>query len=104
MNKPRVPPPGESETDPYRKEIDAIGFALDRLQTHLHWATEHTATFEAKRRTDPAAAEEELKNLAESLRSARRYFARLKELILAGYAIDPEKQLPKDLSRPVWLD
>jgi hypothetical protein len=90
-----VPPPGEHQHDPYVKDIDAVGFALERVVTHLQWIDEHLATFLATRETDPKLAERELDYLADSLNHARRNAARLTALVLAGYGIDPSKRIPK---------
>jgi hypothetical protein len=37
--------------------------------------------------------------LAHSTQEARAHMARLVELLLAGYTIDPNKRLPRDLAR-----
>jgi hypothetical protein len=95
----RVVPPGEDRLDPYVKDIDQVAFALGRVGTLLAWIDEHRASFEATRASDPEEAEGELSNLADATRQARAYQARLVELILAGYTIDPAKRLPKGLRR-----
>jgi hypothetical protein len=95
----KVPPPGEGPNDPALKEIDAVAFALDRVRAYLYWIEEHRASFEAARDTDPAVAEREMANLAHSAQEGRKYMDRLVELLLAGYTIDPSKQLPRDLVR-----
>ena len=92
-----VLPPGDSPDDPAVKDIDPVAFALDRAKTYLHWCEEHRASFEAARATDPATAESELHNLAHSTQEARRHMARLVELLLTGYTIDPAKRLPRGL-------
>lgn len=94
-----VAPPGAGPDDPAVGDIDAVAFALDRARTHLHWCEEHRAGFEAARATDPDAAERELLNLAHSTQEARRHMARLAELLLAGYTVDPAKRLPRGLRR-----
>lgn len=93
-----VVPPGEHACDPGVKDIDAIGFALERIQTHLVWIAEHHATFQALRYSDPQAAEKEMPRLEDSNREAWWHLQRLKELLLAGYHIDPNKRLPHDLN------
>jgi hypothetical protein len=95
MNENGVVPPGEGRLDPYVKDIDPVAFALERVGTLLAWIDEHRASFEALRASDPEEAERELSNLEDATRQARAYHARLVELVLAGYAIDPAKRLPK---------
>jgi len=95
----KVVPPGESPDDCAVKDIDAVAFALDRVRTYLVWIDEHRSSFEAARASNPTTAESELSNLAHSTQEARRHMARLVELILAGYSIDPKKRLPRDLQR-----
>jgi hypothetical protein len=81
------------------KHIDPVAFALERVGTLLAWIDEHRGSFEVARASDPEQAESELSNLADATRQARAYHARLVELILAGYGIDPAKQLPTGLRR-----
>jgi hypothetical protein len=71
-----VTPPGESQIDPAVKDIDPVGFALDRARTYVHWIEEHWASFEAARESDPEAAERELAHLAHSAHEARLHLAR----------------------------
>ena len=97
-----VPPPGDHLHDPYVKDIDAVGFALERVLTHLHWIDEHLTTFLASRETDPKSAEWELECLADCTKQARKSAARLTALILAGYGIDPSKRLPKIPKHPKY--
>lgn len=97
MSSDRVVPPGESPIDPVVKDIDAVAFALDRVRTYLAWIDEHRASFEVARSSDPEAAERELGNLAHATQEARMHMARLVELLLAGYTIDPSKRLPRGL-------
>jgi hypothetical protein len=99
VDRSSVTPPGEGPSDPAVKDIDPVAFALDRARTYLHWVEEHRASFEAARATDPETAERELSNLAHSTQEARKHMARLVELLLAGYTIDPSKRLPRDLAR-----
>jgi hypothetical protein len=99
VDRSSVTPPGESPIDPAVKDIDPIAFALDRARTYLHWIEEHRASFEAARESDPETAERELGNLAHSTQEARLHMARLVELLLAGYTIDPSKRLPRGLAR-----
>jgi hypothetical protein len=99
MANVKVIPPGESPMDPAVKDIDAVAFALDRVRTYLVWIDEHRASFEAARTSDPETAESELGNLAHATEEARKHMARLVELMLAGYTIDPTKRLPRDLQR-----
>jgi hypothetical protein len=100
MDEPEVLPPGQHECDPARKDIDPVGFALSKVQTYLVWIEEHRASFEAYRDTNPADAENELHCLQDAANQAAAYFQRLKELLLAGYVIDPNKRLPPNLSQP----
>lgn len=87
-------PPGEHPNDPYVKDFDVVAWQLERIETHLHWIDEHFASFLVKRETDPKTAEWELECLAHSIYRARLISARLTDLILAGYSIDPTKRLP----------
>lgn len=102
MDNREILPPGQHPFDPSVQDIDPIGFALSRLQTFLLWIDEHRASFEQLRNTDPASAERELRYLADATQQASTHLARLTELLLAGYTIDPGKRLPKGLglSRP----
>lgn len=93
-------PPERHPFDPYKEDIDPIGFALARLQTLLIWIEEHRASFEVFRHTDSASAENELGHLKNSTDQAMAHLQRLKELLLAGCTIDPNKRLPKGLSGP----
>jgi hypothetical protein len=100
MDESEVLPPGRHPFDPSKADIDPIGFALDRVQTFLVWIEEHRASFEKYRTTDPSSAESELRNLENSTDQALVHLQRLKELLLAGYSIDPNKRLPKGLNSP----
>jgi hypothetical protein len=95
-----VLPPGQHRSDPLKQDIDPIGFALERIQTFLVWIEEHRASFEKCRDTDPASAERELRYLEDSTDQALTHLQRLKELLLTGYSIDPNKRLPKGLNDP----
>jgi hypothetical protein len=97
--KPEILPPGQHPYDPVKKDLDPIGFALDRVQTFLIWIDEHRASFEKARDNDPETAESELSNLRISTRDALIHLQRLSELILAGYTIDANKRLPESLDR-----
>ncbi len=99
MNSDKVLPPGDGPDDPYVKDIDAVAFALNKVRTYLIWIDEHRASFEAARATNPEIAERELANLTHSTEEARKHVARLVELMLAGYTIDPTKRLPRGLQR-----
>ncbi|MFO0960484.1 MAG: hypothetical protein U0800_24130 [Isosphaeraceae bacterium] len=101
MGPAYVAPPGDGPLDPINKEIDPVAFALERVATMLAWIDEHRGDFVARRTSDPEVAEGELDNLADAIRQAREYHARLAELLLAGYAIDPNKRLPKGVKRRV---
>jgi hypothetical protein len=101
MATDNVTPPGESPIDPCVKDIDPVAFALERVHTLLAWIEEHRAGFEAARGSDPETAERELRYLAQSTDEARKHMARLVELLLAGYAINPARRLPRNLgTRP----
>jgi hypothetical protein len=90
-------PPGESPLDSADKDIDAVAFALQRVETYLIWIEEHRASFAAARdRGDAEEAERELGFLKDASHQAARCFRRLKELVLAGYGVDPTKRLPRD--------
>ena len=103
MVEAKITSPGEHPCDPSKGDIDAVGFALERLQTYLSWIEEHRASFEKERGSDPAGAEKELVYLADATKQAMRHFVRLTELLLAGYTFDPSKRLPKGLLQPQWL-
>jgi hypothetical protein len=92
-------PPGQHPNDPVKKDLDPIGFALYRVQTFLVWIEEHRAAFEEYRHTDQEFAESELSNLRDSTLQGMVYLRRLSELLLAGYALDPNKRLPESLRR-----
>ncbi len=98
----KTAPPGQHRCDPYKSDIDAVGFALERLQTMLTWIEEHRASFEKLRESDPVEAEKELHYLADTTKQARDHFVHLAELLLAGYIFDPSKHLPKGLFQPAW--
>jgi hypothetical protein len=92
-------PPGHHPHDPVKKDLDPIGFALERVQTFLVWIGEHRATFESYRDTDPELAQSELSNLRDATMQGMVHLQRLSELLLAGYTIDPGKRLPESLCR-----
>jgi hypothetical protein len=98
IDKNNVLPPGEGPQDPANKSIDPLACALDRVRVYLIWIEEHRASYEACLSSDPENAERELGFLRAATTDARRYMGRLLELVLAGYCIDPSKQLPKELS------
>ncbi len=100
MDKHETLPPGRHELDSVNTDLDPIGHGLERVQTMIVWIEEHRATFEALRETDPTGAETELRYLQNATYQAAAYLQRLTELVLAGYVIDPNKQLPRGLSRP----
>src|SRR5688500_254555 len=99
MADPNVLPPGDSPLDPHVRDLDAVAFSLNQVRTLLRWVEEHRASFEAARATDPETAERELGNLAHATGEPLRHVGRLTELLLAGYAIDPSRRLPRDLAR-----
>jgi hypothetical protein len=103
-NKPDILPPGEHPNDPAKKDLDAMGFALDRVQTLLVWIDEHRASYEKHRNIDPESAENELHCLRVATRDALIYLQRLSELVLAGYTIDPRKRLPRGLDGPSFSE
>jgi hypothetical protein len=100
MDEGAVLPPGRHPFDPSKVDIDPIAFALERTQTFLVWIEEHRASFEKYRNTDPSSAERELRYLENSTDQALVHLQRLKELLLAGRSIDPNKRLPKGLNDP----
>jgi hypothetical protein len=103
MDQTRILPPGQHPRDPASADIDALGYALERLQTLLIWVDEHRSSFEKLRISDAASAANELACLKNSADQAVLHLHRLTELLLAGYAIDPNKRLPKSLCSEVWL-
>ena len=94
-----IMPPGEHPYDPVKKDLDPIGFALYRVQTFLVWIDEHRATFEKIRFADVEGAERELSYLRDSTLQGMIHLQRLSELLLSGFAVDPNKRLPESLSR-----
>jgi hypothetical protein len=104
MADQQIIPPGEHPDDPYKKDVDPIGFHLYQLQINLQWIEEHRGSFERDRIEDPDAAEAELKYLAQSTKDALRHYLRLSELLLGGYRFDPEKRLPRGLCEAAWVE
>ena len=102
METNKVLPPGEHPFDTRRPNTDQVGYALERLQTFLLWIDEHRASFEKERDTDPQGANAELRNLQDSAEQASLHLQRLTELLLAGYSLNPDKELPKGLCGQVW--
>jgi hypothetical protein len=98
-----VLPPGEHPFDTRRPDMDQVAHALERLQTFLIWIDEHRVSFEKERDTDPQSANAELRNLQDSTEQAVLHLQRLAELLLAGYAIDSDKGLPKGLCNQAWV-
>jgi hypothetical protein len=98
MDNQEIQPPGSGANDPAHKDIDAIAFQLERIKTYLVWIDKHRLTFEHLRKTDPGAAEKELRALQEATEQAFPHLQRLMELLLAGYTIDPKKRLPTNLT------
>ena len=94
--------PGAHYLDPSKQEIDPIGFMLERLQALLLWIEEHRSGFEQLHGAEPINAEKELYYLKNSTEQAVMYLQRLTDLLLAGYTIDPKKQLPKGLDSKAW--
>jgi hypothetical protein len=97
MSEEKTKPPGEHPLDPYIKDIDPVAFALNKVYLLLRWIEDHRASFEAYRASDPQSAERELEYLADATHQATQHIARLKELLLAGYTINPNKPLPRDM-------
>jgi hypothetical protein len=97
MNSNAILPPGKGPNDPVAKNIDSVAFALNQVAVYLFWIEEHRSSFEAKRNTDPEDAERELGFLAGSTFEAIKHCHRLMELMLAGYHIDADKQLPRGI-------
>ena len=94
---PDILPPGQHRYDPIKRDLDPVGFALDRVQTLLVWIEEHRASLEKVLDTDAETAASELSNLRATTRDAMIHLQRLSELILAGYTVDPDKRLPESL-------
>jgi len=103
MDDPEIPLPKKTLSDPPRPEQDPIAFAVSRLQTDPIWIHEHYSSFEQLRNTDPANAEQELRWLKGCADDAVREAQRLTDLLLAGCAVDLQKQLPKGLNGKSWL-
>lgn len=101
MDRREILLPGQHPYDPSKPDIDPIGFALDRLRTFLLWIDEHSSSLEKLRHCDSVNAESELENLKDSIAQALTHLQRLMELLLAGYTIDPNKRLPRNLYQEV---
>jgi hypothetical protein len=99
----RVMPPEQHSDDPFKRDVDPVAHALERLQTYLVWIDEHRSSFEMLRNSEPDRAETELVYLKDSIEQALSHLQRLLELLMAGHTIDPNKRLPKWLSQPDWL-
>lgn len=97
-----VPLPGEGQHDPGIKDLDAIGFALLRTICHVIWIDEHLRDFLQSRGAEPERAEQELRHLAGSVAQLKPHVERLRQLLVAGYTIDPAKELPEGLDERVW--
>lgn len=97
VNHPDILPPGKHPSDPNRKDIDSIGFALVHTQELLRWIAEHHASSEMLRESDPVEAKRERYYLEDSIRQAAVHLQRLTELLLAGYTINPNLRLPRQL-------
>lgn len=102
METNMVLPPGEHPFDTRRPNADQVGYALERLQTFLIWIDEHRGSFEKERDSDLQSANAELRNLQDSTEQAVVHLQRLTELLLAGYSINSDKELPKGLCGQVW--
>ncbi|MGF1581063.1 MAG: hypothetical protein ACFCD0_16990 [Gemmataceae bacterium] len=102
MEKSDISPPGQHPFDSCKPEIDQLAHALERVQSFLKWIDEHHRSFDKVRNTDPESAESELHNLRDSTEQAVMHLQRLTELVLAGYAIDVNKVVPKDLCNESW--
>ncbi len=53
----------------------------ERLGTYLRWCLEHFSTYDELRKTDPVAAEQELKYLEDSIEKAWFYYKKLDDTI-----------------------
>jgi hypothetical protein len=102
MDDREILPLGQHPCDPSKEDIDPIAFSLERLQTLLMWIDEHRSSFEILRGSEPINADTELGYLRDATEQTVLYLQRLTELLLAGYAINPEKRLPKGLSTQAW--
>ena len=95
--------PGEHPLDPVEKDMDPVAFALANVQLHLTWIEEHRRSFEEARIINKVGAERELEYLRDSSAQARWHLQRLKELLLAGLSIDPNKRVHKELTSPHFV-
>ena len=82
-------------SDPANPEIDPVAFAIERVRMLLQWIDEHRSSFEAYSESRPEDARRELAYLADATAQAKKYADRLRELLLAGAAIDKNKKLPR---------
>lgn len=97
MDPSRIVPPGQSNVDPWKTDIDPVAFAVDRVICHATWIAANLHGFVQLRQSDPTLAEQELRYLAHSSEALERHAERLRQLLLAGYTINPSKRLPPGL-------
>ena len=97
MDADKLTPLGQNPIGPSVKDIDPVAFALERVQTHLVWIDEHRRWLRGRPWVGPGDRRARAAALGPLHRGARKHMARLVELVLAGYTIDPSK-LPRGLS------
>lgn len=102
LENKKIIPPGQHPQDPSNTDVDPVGYALDRLQSYLFWCDEHRASYEKVRNESPDEADNEMACLKQAIEGAILHLQRLTELILAGYGVDSEKHLPKNLCGEGW--
>ncbi len=103
MGKDDILPPGRHSLDPKKEGVDAVSFALQKLQELLVWIDEHRSSFERHRNDNPLESANELSCLKDATYQAILRLQRLTELILAGYGIDQNMKISKDLCNVVWV-
>jgi hypothetical protein len=89
-----VLPPGKHPADPAKNDIDPLAFALVRLQTMLNWVEEHLCSYLQFQNSASPEAQSELHNLKDALSQSRVHLQRASELVLSGYTIDCNKEIP----------
>ena len=93
-----IPPPGASSVDPYKEDIDPVGFAISRTLSHLVWIQEYATAAARLSQSDPERAQQELRYLLDAADRALTHSRRLRDLLLAGHILDPTKRLPDGLA------
>jgi hypothetical protein len=65
--------------------MNPVDFHLEQLYMYLRWNREHFASFTHDRESHPENADRELTFLGDTIERGYEHFARLTELLRAGY-------------------